>query len=57
MEELLVSDYVWMTKEDGSIFAVVLETNSLTKKTHLNNKTVQYTIEVTKSGNIINKIR
>ncbi len=55
IEDIMLSDYVWILK--GNIVRpVTVVTSSLTKKTSLNDKLIQYTLEVEEANDIINNI-
>tara|TARA_R110000822_G_scaffold145919_9_gene284861 strand:- start:1952 stop:2872 length:921 start_codon:yes stop_codon:yes gene_type:complete len=56
LKEMILSESVWVTK-DGQVLPVNLDTSSLTHKTKLNDKLIQYTIDFTYSFDIINTIR
>lgn len=53
-EELLLSEYVWYKKEGGDYIPVIIKDSNMTRKTHLNDKLIQYTIEVESANNLIN---
>ena len=55
-EELMLSEYVWLEK--GSLtLPVNITTSKLDKKTHINDKLINYSIEVETASNYINNIR
>tara|TARA_R100001460_G_scaffold105183_5_gene151536 strand:+ start:6182 stop:7180 length:999 start_codon:yes stop_codon:yes gene_type:complete len=62
-KELLLSEYVWMTrpKEQASAseetIPVVVKTSNMTFKTSLNDKLIEYTIEFEEAFDLINNIR
>jgi hypothetical protein len=56
LKEMILSEAVWVTK-DGQVLPINLDTNSLTHKTKLNDKLIQYTLDFTYSFDIINTIR
>jgi hypothetical protein len=59
MEDILLSEYVWIKYEstDGNRWRpVIVNTSSLLKKTSLNDKLIQYTLEVEEANDIINNI-
>jgi len=56
LKEMILSEAVWVTK-DGQVLPVNLDTSSLTHKTKLNDKLIQYTLDFTYSFEIINTIR
>lgn len=53
-EELLLSEYVWLKKEGGSYIPVIVKNTSMTRKTHLNDKLIQYTVEVESANHLVN---
>ena len=55
IEDILLSDYVWIIW-DGVVRPVTVITSSLLKKTSLNDKLIQYTLEVEDANDIINNI-
>ncbi len=55
MEDILLSEYVWIYF-DSKWHPVVVVTSSLTKKTNVNDKLIQYTLEVEDANDIINNI-
>ena len=57
IEELLVSEYVWLTQADSTVIPVNITDNSVTRKTHLNDKLIQYTINVEASAPYLNNYR
>ncbi len=57
IEELLVSEYVWLTQEDSTVIPVNITDNNITRKTHLNDKLIQYTINVEASAPYLNNFR
>ena len=59
MEDILLSEYVWIkyTSTEGSrTRPVIVNTSSLVKKTSVNDKLIQYTLEVEEANDIINNI-
>jgi hypothetical protein len=55
IEDIMLSEYVWIIS--GNIVRpVTVVTSSLTKKTSLNDKLIQYTLEVEEANDIINNI-
>ena len=56
-KELLVSEYVYLTDSAGSRYPVNLKDSSLTYKTSLNDKLINYTMSFEKSFTYINNIR
>ena len=55
IEDIMLSEYVWIFV-GGVIHPVTVVTSSLIKKTSLNDKLIQYTIEVEDANDIINNI-
>jgi hypothetical protein len=56
-EELMVSEYVWLTDANSVIYPVNLKESSFTKKTGLNDGLINYTMNFEKSFSIVNNIR
>ena len=56
MQELLLSEYVWLEK-DSTIHPVNVTSSSFQYKTSLNDKMVNYTIEVEQANDLISTIR
>ena len=56
MEDILLSEYVWITYGGVTYNPVTVTSSSLTFKTSLNNNLIQYTLEVEQSNDIINNI-
>ena len=56
LEELLVSEYVWL-KMNNSYRPVILKDSSITRKTHLNDKLIQYTIRVEETSPYLANLR
>ena len=57
LEELLLSEYVWLVKTTGNPIPVNVTDSSLSKKTHLNDKLINYTIKVETASEYINTVR
>jgi hypothetical protein len=55
MEDILLSEYVWIYFS-SQWHPVVVVTSSLTKKTSVNDRLIQYTLEVEDANDIINNI-
>ena len=55
IEDIMLSEYVWIYY-DSKWHPVVVGTSSLTKKTSLNDKLIQYTMDVEDANDIINNI-
>lgn len=56
-EELMVSEYIWLTDSSDNIFPVNLKESSFAKKTGLNDRLINYTMSFEKSFHLINNIR
>lgn len=56
LKELILSESVW-TLKDGQVLPINLDTSSLTHKTKVNDKLIQYSMDFTYSFDIINNIR
>jgi len=56
MEDILLSEYVWITYGGVTYNPVVVRSSSLTFKTSLNDRLIQYTIEVQEANDIINNV-
>lgn len=60
LQELMLSEYIWIKKSVGSnspVIPCVLNTQSFVKKTSLNDKLVEYTLEFSPSNQIVNNVR
>lgn len=60
LQELMLSEYIWVKKSVGSnspVIPCVLNTQSFVKKTSLNDKLVEYTLEFSPSNQIVNNVR
>lgn len=55
--ELMVSEYVWLTDSLSNVLPVTLKDSSLTYKTGLNDKMINYTMSFEKSFKLINNVR
>tara|TARA_R100000900_G_scaffold48369_2_gene38961 strand:- start:5329 stop:6273 length:945 start_codon:yes stop_codon:yes gene_type:complete len=55
IEDIMLSEYVWIF-QGNVLHPVTVVTSSLTKKTSLNDKLIQYTLEVEDANDIINNI-
>ncbi|MAO22743.1 MAG: hypothetical protein CMJ25_18490 [Phycisphaerae bacterium] len=55
IEDILLSEYVWIIW-NGVVRPVTVKTSSLLKKTSLNDRLIQYTLEVEDANDIINNI-
>ncbi len=56
-EELMVSEYIWLTDSSDTIFPVNLKESSFAKKTGLNDRLINYTMSFEKSFSLVNNIR
>jgi hypothetical protein len=56
-EELMVSEYIWLTDSSANIYPVNLKESSFTKKTSLNDRLINYTMSFEKSFTLVNNIR
>ena len=56
-EELMVSEYIWLTDSSANIFPVNLKESSFAKKTGLNDRLINYTMSFEKSFALVNNIR
>jgi hypothetical protein len=56
-EELMVSEYIWLTDSSTNIFPVNLKESSFAKKTGLNDRLINYTMSFDKSFSLVNNIR
>lgn len=57
MEELLLSEYVWLKRGSDSLIPVNITTSNLEKKVHINDKLINYEIKVETAINYINTAR
>lgn len=55
-EEMMLSENIWMRK-DGVVTAVTLKTNKMQRKTHLNDRLINYSVDVELATNYINDLR
>ena len=56
-EELMVSEFVWLTDSSNVVYPVNLKESSFTFKTGLNDKLINYTMNFEKSFDLVNNIR
>jgi len=56
LEQLLLSEHIWLTK-DGTTYPIAPKTKSLQKKTSVNDRLVQYTMEFEYAFDKINNVR
>ena len=59
LQELMLSESIWIKKQVGSnpVIPVVLNTKNFIKKTSLNDKLVEYTLEFQPANQIVNNVR
>ena len=57
LEEVLLSEYVWLVKGADNPIPVNVTTSTMEKKTHLNDKLINYSIELETASNYINTVR
>ena len=56
-EELMVSEFVWLTDSSNVVYPVNLKESSFTFKTGLNDRLINYTMNFKKSFDLVNNIR
>ena len=56
-EELMVSEYIWLTDDENVIYPVTLKDSNFTYKTGLNDRLINYTMNFEKAFNFVNDIR
>ena len=56
-EELMVSEYMWLTDDQNVIYPVCITDSSFTKKTSLNDRLINYTMNFEKAFDFVNNIR
>jgi hypothetical protein len=56
-EELMVSENIWLTDSSDNIYPVNLKESSFTKKTGLNDRLINYTMNFEKAFALVNNIR
>ena len=56
-EELMVSEYIWLTDSSNIVYPVNLKESSFAKKTGLNEGLINYTMNFEKSFSYVNNIR
>ena len=57
LEELMLSEYVWLQRPTGNAQPVNITSEKFTKKTHINDNLINYTFEVEASSEYIQTIR
>jgi len=56
-EELMVSEYIWLTDDQNVIYPVTLKDSNFTHKTGLNDRMINYTMNFEKAFDFVNNIR
>jgi len=56
-EELMVSEYMWLTDDSNVIYPVCITDSNFTKKTSLNDRLINYTMNFEKAFDFVNNIR
>ena len=56
-EELMVSEYIWLTDEQDDIYPVTLKDSNFTYRTGLNDRLINYTMNFEKAFDFVNNIR
>ena len=56
-EELMVSEYIWLTDDQNVIYPVCITDSNFTRKTGLNDKLINYTMNFEKAFDFVNNIR
>ena len=56
-EELMVSEYIWLTDDENVIYPITLKDSNFTYKTGLNDRLINYTMNFEKAFNFVNDIR
>ena len=56
-EELMISEYIWLTDSSNIVYPVNLKESSFAKKTGLNDRLINYTMNFEKSFSYVNNIR
>tara|TARA_R100000734_G_scaffold14928_1_gene11046 strand:- start:2430 stop:3566 length:1137 start_codon:yes stop_codon:yes gene_type:complete len=56
-EELMVSEYIWLTDDQNVVYPVTLKDSNFTYKTGLNDRLINYTMNFEKAFNLVNNIR
>ena len=56
-EEIMVSEYMWLTDDSNVIYPVCITDSSFTKKTSLNDRLINYTMNFEKAFDFVNNIR
>ena len=56
-EELMVSEYIWLTDDQDDIYPVTLKDSNFTYRTGLNDRLINYTMNFEKAFDFVNNIR
>ena len=56
-EELMVSEYIWLTDDQNVIYPVCITDTNFTRKTGLNDRLINYTMNFEKAFDFVNNIR
>ena len=56
-QELLVSEYIWMTDASNVVYPVNIKDSSFTTKTSINDRLINYTMNFERSFDFVNNIR
>ena len=56
-EELMVSEYIWLTDDQNVIYPVCITDSNFTYKTGLNDRLINYTMNFEKAFDFVNNIR
>jgi len=56
-QELFLSDQIWLEDSNLDVFPVTIKSQQFTKKTGVNDKMIQYTIEFEFAHDIIQNVR
>jgi len=56
-EELMVSEYIWLTDDESVVYPVTLKDSNFTYKTGLNDRLINYTMNFEKAFDFVNNIR
>jgi len=56
-EELMVSEYIWLTDDQNVIYPVCITDSNFTRKTGLNDRLINYTMNFEKAFDFVNNIR
>ena len=57
LEELILSEQCWLEKDASTVFPVVVKSESVERKTKLNDKLIQYTLDFDFAYSTINDLR